>query len=71
MIYYDAKEAVKEMRKHGFDIVRCKDCKHHYPDCNTTTLGGDLIAVYCEEVEYYVEPNWFCADGAKMDEVKK
>ena len=46
------------------EVVRCKDCKYavvneHHPNkplvCGKTKMCGTT------------EPNWYCADGAKMD----
>ena len=63
MIYYDAKDAVKEMRKHGFDIVRCEDCKR-----SRQYEGKDgEIRVYCWRLEGYVESDGFCKHGVHIE----
>ena len=66
ILYLDAKEAVAEMRKHGFDIVRCADCKRsrQYEDKN-----GD-IKVYCWRLEGYVERDDFCSHGIHIEKDK-
>jgi hypothetical protein len=58
MIYYDAKEAVKEMRKHGFDIVRCEDCKY-------SRSYGDRL--YCHNWEAYMKSGFFCGNGIHIE----
>ena len=63
MIYYDAKEAVAEMRKHGFDIVRCCDCKRSR---QYASMDGD-VKVYCHRLEGYVESDGFCKHGVHIE----
>lgn len=66
MRFLDAKEAVKEMRKHGFDIVRCIDCKRsrQYED-----KDGE-IKTYCWRLEGYVESDGFCSHGIHIEKDK-
>jgi len=43
------------------EIVRCKDCKHHYGEC--------LRAVYCpSKIGGWVREDFFCADGERRDD---
>lgn len=60
MIFLDANEAVAEMRKHGFDTVRCCDCKYWVAETHGCTRHPSI------------EPWWetdYCSYGEKMDEV--
>lgn len=61
MRFLDAKEAVAEMRKHGFDIVRCGDCKR------SSSYGG---RTYCNRYESYMDDNWFCPVGVHVEKNK-
>lgn len=40
------------------EVVRCKDCKYW-----NSNLGE-----YCEKLNSYPGPNYFCADGERMNE---
>ena len=62
MIYYDAKDAVNEMRKHGFDIVRCIDCKRSH------SYGSEKL--YCHKFEFYVADDGFCSHGIHIEKNK-
>lgn len=62
MLYLDAKEAVKEMHKHGFDIVRCIDCKRSH------SYGSEKL--YCHKYEFYVDHNGFCPHGIHIETPK-
>ena len=62
MRFLDAKEAVAEMRKHGFDIVRCIDCKR------ARSYGSDEL--YCYRQECYVESDGFCSHGIHIEKNK-
>ncbi len=66
MLFLDAKEAVAEMRKHGFDIVRCCDCKRsrQYKD----RYGN--ITVFCWRLEGEVESDDFCSHGIHIEKNK-
>lgn len=66
MLYLDAKDAVLEMYKHGFNIVRCIDCKRsrQYED-----KDGE-IRVYCHRLEGYVESDDFCNYGIHIEKDK-
>lgn len=66
MRFLDAKEAVAEMRKHGFDIVRCCDCKRsrQYED-----KDGN-ITVFCWRLEGKVESDGFCSHGVHIEKDK-
>lgn len=69
MIYYDAKDAVKEMRKNGFDIVRCCDCKYHRQYTFWAGFEQD-IKYYCNRHECYVKDNDFCPYGIHIEKNK-
>lgn len=44
------------------EVVRCKDCRYHENE--------EIGMVYCPAVVGgWVEDNWFCKGGEKMDEV--
>ena len=58
-----AKEAL-ELLKEQPDIVRCKDCKY-YGYHNMTNVDGFC---YCLKRHEYPHPDWFCADGERMDQ---
>lgn len=45
-------------------VVRCKDCKHSYED-----LCGRVCS-YGVSVDCVVPDDFFCADGAKMEETE-
>ena len=62
MRFLDAKEAVAEMRKHGFDIVRCIDCKR------ARSYGTDKL--YCHKYEFYVSDDGFCPNGIHIEKPK-
>jgi len=50
----------------GFDVVRCKDCKHgQYEEWN----NGECVdkTVYCDGYGIH-KPDWFCADGERKDD---
>jgi len=43
------------------EVVRCKDCKHHYGEC--------LRSVYCpSKIGGWVREDFFCADGERRDD---
>jgi hypothetical protein len=42
------------------EVVRCRDCKHYQPE----PMGSVL---YCYQNRRWTEPDFYCADGAKMD----
>lgn len=46
-------EDVIALLKEQNAVVRCKDCKHYDPDCQSCDNGLDGIFT----------PDWFCADG--------
>lgn len=62
MLYLDAKDAVQEMYKHGFNIVRCIDCKRAH------SYGSDKL--YCHRLEGYVESDDFCIHGVRIEKPK-
>lgn len=66
MRFLDAKDAVLEMYKHGFNIVRCRDCKRsrQYED-----KDGN-ITVFCWRREGYVESDDFCSHGVHIEKDK-
>jgi len=46
------------------EVVRCRECRYREKE--------QPGMVYCPNtVGGWVDEDWFCADGAKMDEVKK
>lgn len=46
------------------EVVRCRDCRYHEDE--------EVGMVYCATpVGGWVNDNWFCADGEKMDEVEE
>lgn len=80
--YIDADELLKEAEKDGaygyvsakqiadfptadvVEVVRCKDCRYHENE--------QIGMVYCPAVVGgWVDDNWFCKGGEKMDEVSK
>lgn len=61
MNYLSAKEAIREMRKHGFDIVRCEDCKW-------SKELGKADRLYCRWHDVFHDKEWFCPDA---DEVRE
>lgn len=62
MIFYNAKDAVAEMRKNGFDIVRCIDCKRSH------SYGSEKL--YCHKFEFYVADDGFCSHGIHIEKNK-
>jgi len=43
------------------EVVRCRDCKHHYGEC--------LRSVYCpSKIGGWVREDFFCADGERRDD---
>lgn len=40
------------------EVVRCKDCKHS---------GSFKYGRFCEDIEQYVDDDFFCADGERKD----
>lgn len=42
------------------EVVRCRDCKHYQPE----PMGSVL---YCYQNRRWTEPDFYCADGEKMD----
>lgn len=65
MKFLDAKDAVLEMYKHDFNIVRCCDCKRS----RQYEVNGD-IKVFCWRREGYVESDDFCKHGIHIDKDK-
>ena len=63
MRFLDAKDAVAEMRKHGFDIVRCEDCKRSGYD-----EKGDRY--YCYSWETFMDRDFFCKKGIHTEKYK-
>ena len=45
------------------DVVRCRDCIHHYVD-------GEYVRYNCCELNHnkVQSDDWFCADGERVDE---
>lgn len=43
----------------GTEVVRCKDCKNYHPELYNN--------ISCEWFMFDVEPNGFCAWGAKVE----
>lgn len=41
-------------------LVKCKDCKH-----SKDRIGG---RIKCDYHNWWQEPNFFCADGERIDE---
>ena len=67
MDYQCGRTCTCDMRLDGeyVKVVRCKDCRHNY--ANMIPGGrGCQRNVYIE-----VDDNFFCADGARMDEVEE
>ena len=66
MRFLDAKDAVLEMYKHGFNIVRCRDCKRsrQYED-----KDGN-ITVFCWRLEGKVESDGFCPHAVHIEKDK-
>ena len=50
-------------------IVRCRDCKHGYPFCDSSSYAGKIDCLHFAQWDYYndepgiwpVEPDGFCA----------
>ena len=47
-------------------VVRCKDCKHYFPDY-MNTIGGNVVVYRCELDHDYGRDDYFCADGERAD----
>jgi len=47
-------------------VVRCKDCKHK--DVLPDVYGIGIEALYCPEIEHYVDHDFFCKYGEKVTE---
>lgn len=47
-------------------IVRCRNCKHYR--INTVYPGTNMIMTYCAKTGIAENtPDWFCADGVRLD----
>lgn len=66
--YYNiVREAVQmEPEVDAAPVVRCKDCKHYFPDC-TNTIGGNVVIYRCELDHDYGRDDYFCADGERAN----
>lgn len=47
-------------------VVRCKDCKHFFPDY-MNTIGGNVVVYRCELDHDYGRDDYFCADGERAN----
>ena len=45
-------------------IVRCKDCKNWDSSTEGRYVGGWC---FCEKLQFSTSPDWFCADGERVD----
>lgn len=57
-------------------IVRCRDCKHGYPFCDSSSYAGMIDCLHFAQWDYYddepgvwpVKPDGFCAWGERRGE---
>jgi len=62
----------QEIREH---IVRCRDCKHGAPFCDSSSYAGMIDCMHFSQWDYYndepgiwpVKPDGFCAWGSERD----
>lgn len=47
-------------------VVRCKDCKHYFPDY-MNTIDGNVVVYRCELDHDYGRDDYYCADGERAD----
>lgn len=66
MVYLDYKDAIEQMRKRGFDIVRCGDCK--YSNQYSNGPGGS-VRTFCQKDGYYVDSEWFCKNATHIEDL--
>lgn len=45
------------------DVVRCRDCQNWKREWE-----ANGVAHFCPMMDYYSEPNFFCADGKRRNE---
>ena len=56
-------------------ITRCRDCKHGYPFCDSSSYEGMINCLHFSQWDYYddkagvwpVEPDGFCSWGDPRD----
>lgn len=51
------------IRENATEVVRCKDCKHRWPDLDE----GKMICLL-ERSRRADDDEWFCADGKRRNE---
>ena len=55
-----AENAINEAFKNKFvPVVRCKDCRHKV---------GEYDGYICCDKNIWREPDWYCADGERVEE---
>lgn len=45
-------------------VVRCKNCRHYFPDY-MNTIDGNVVVYRCELDHDYGRDDYFCADGER------
>ena len=49
------------------NVVRCKDCKHYFPEKGSCNLHDERGADGEIEHRFYVTADWYCADGERRE----
>lgn len=63
--YRDAHDALEHLPAvDAAPVVRCKDCKHYFPDY-MNTIDGNVVVYRCELDHDYGRDDYFCADGER------
>lgn len=56
---------VEALERQGWvKAIRCKDCKHYFPDY-MNTIDGNVVVYRCELDHDYGRDDYFCADGER------
>lgn len=62
--WYFGRDVLREIGEASDAIVRCDRCKHWDDSTDGRYVGGWC---FCDKIQISTAPDWFCADGAKMD----